>query len=300
MTVRILLEEKLIGVIMFGEKKSGDLFSNEDINLLKTFSYQAGVALERARLFEEVKNYSLQLENKVEQRTAKIKGLQEEQRKMMLEIAHGLQTPLTIMKAELSQLEVDSEECKKLKGMEKSIDRISRFIYDMLKLAKIENESKTAKMEKIDFSNLLLELIESLEIITEEKGIKIINNIEPGIFIKGDSHELAELVTNLASNSVKYIRDSNKKEIEINLLKIDEKINLTFKDTGIGIKQENLAHLFERFYRVENENEPEIKGTGLGLAICKKIIDRHGGKIDVESQVGKGTKFIIIMPIIKN
>jgi signal transduction histidine kinase len=298
LTVQILLEKKLIGLIIFGEKLPGELFSGDDINLLKTLSYQAAVALQRAQLFEEVKNYSLELENKVEQRTAKIKGLQEEQKKMMLEIAHGLQTPLTILKAEISQLNQDNEECKKVKVLENSIDRISKFIYDMLRIAKIENESQKLKMENIDLSNLFSELIESFEIITEEKGIKIIHNIEPDIFIKGDRHELEELMMNLAGNCVKYIGNTGKKEIEIMLIKNHEEANLIIKDSGIGISPEHLPHLFERFYRIEKPHEPLINGTGLGLVICKKIIERHRGKIEVLSQLGKGTKFIITFPLI--
>jgi len=298
LAAKIMLEEKLIGLILLGEKLSGDLYTSEDTNLLKTLSYQAAVALERARLFSEVKDYSLQLENKVEERTAEIKNLQEEQKKTMLEIAHGLQTPLTILKGELSLLSKEDAENKKIDELQKSIDRISKFIYDMLKIARLENHEPVKKSEKINLSEILTELIESLEIITKEKGIKIKYEIDPNLYIMGDKHEMEELIINLTSNSVKYIGDGTKKEINIKLAVEDAEIILSVEDTGIGIDEKHLPFLFNRFYRIEDSVQVDNRGTGLGLFICKKIVERHGGKIKVKSKVNQGSKFIVIFPFL--
>ncbi|PLX27076.1 hypothetical protein C0583_05015 [Candidatus Parcubacteria bacterium] len=143
--VPIYLENKLIAFILLGAKKSGDSYNSEDYKLLRTFSFQAGVAIEKARLFREVRDYSEDLEQKVEERTARIKNLQEEQRLMMHEIAHGLQTPLTILKTELSDLSENKEAKEKVVSIEKSIDRVSKLIYEMLRLAKLEANNNEVK-----------------------------------------------------------------------------------------------------------------------------------------------------------
>jgi signal transduction histidine kinase len=298
-TVAVLLDEKLEGLIMLGKKLSGDPFSAEDTKLLKTVAYQAAVALEKTRLFEQVKKYSGQLEKKVAARTAEIKGLQERQKQMMLEIGHGLQTPLTIIKGEISMLQREEGDRDKFSALEKSIDRISKFIYDMLRLARLESDAPRVKNEKIDLSELLRELIESFKIITEEKGIAIGSEIEDEIQIYGNRNELEELFMNLVSNSVKCLDEKRLQKIEIQLRRETDYAIATIADTGIGIGAEHLPLIFTRFYRINDGSRPDKRGTGLGLAISKEIVEHHGGRIEVQSRIGQGTKFTIRFPLVK-
>jgi len=292
--VPIFLEKKLVAMLLLGKKLSGDLFAQEDYSLLKTFSYQAGVALEKARLFEEVKNYSTELEKKVEQRTAKIKGLQEEQGQMMHEMAHGLQTPLTILKSELSQASNEIADNTKFKLIERSIDRISKMIYDMLRLARLESGKQANVFSEFDLSELLEELVESFEIIASSRDIKLEYNIQSGVTLYGSRVEVEELVNNLVSNSMKYTKDKGIKNILIELKTKNKKINLNISDTGIGMSKDTLKHLFKRFYRAKNEPGYEKKGTGLGLVIAKKIIEKHKGVLKVQSKLKQGSKFSIV------
>ncbi|MCD4761787.1 GAF domain-containing sensor histidine kinase, partial [bacterium] len=296
--VPILLDKKLLGFAILGEKKSGDLLSPDDLNLLRTISSQAAVALEKAQLYEQVKVYSKKLEEKVKERTRKIKGLQTEQKQMMLEIAHGLQTPLTIIKGELSSFQKTQKDNEKLLSFEKSIDRISKFIYDMLQLANLKSQVQPDKLELLSLSELLLELVEEFEIVTSDKNIIINNNIESGVYIKGDKARLEEMVSNLVSNSVKYMKTEGEKIISIKLYKKNKQAFLVIKDTGIGMRKEDLPKLFTRFFRIKDSQGENKGGTGLGLAICKKIVEMHKGKIKVKSEVRKGTKFIIEIPVI--
>ena len=295
-TVPIKLENKLIGLLMLGEKLSGDIYTNEDYNLLKTFSIQAGVALEKARLYEKVKNHSKDLEKKVKARVSEIKELQEEQKQMMLEISHGLQTPLTIIKGELHNLESQVKDKKNIKYLEKNLDRISMFIYDMLRLAKMENQKDGFEKEKFDLSELFFDLIENFKIITQERNISLKSDIEKNVFFNGSKKEIEELIMNIVSNSVKYFGSKKNKEIKFVLKRKGSIIKLTIEDNGIGIKKDKIAKLFSRFYRAGKDN----RGTGLGLAICKEIVNRHLGDIKVESEEGVGAKFIISLPLIKN
>ncbi len=292
--VFIYVENKIIAWFLLGDKMSREIYSQEDCSLLKTFSYQAGVAMEKAKLFGEVKDYSMHLEQRVKQRTSKIEGLQKEQEQMVHEMAHGLQTPLTILKSELAQISGTVKDQKKFKMLERSIDRISKMIYDMLRLAKLESGKQDEEFSKVNLSELLLELIESFEIITQAQNIILKYKVEPNLWIWGNVSELEELITNLVSNSVKYINDKGIKRINLDLTVSGNKINLNISDTGIGMSKDTLQHLFKRFYRAKNEPKYSKKGTGLGLVIAKKIIEKHQGKIEVQSELGKGTKFLLV------
>ncbi|OGF27217.1 hypothetical protein A2331_03540 [Candidatus Falkowbacteria bacterium RIFOXYB2_FULL_34_18] len=297
--VAMISRKKLIGLMFLGRKMSGDDYTKEDINLLKTFAHQAAVALEKSQLYEKAKDYSRELEKKVKKRTSRISGLQEEQKQMMLEIAHGLQTPLTIIKGQLSALQEEIKHSEKIESLEKSIDRISKFIYAMLRSAKLDSRDKS-EYKLINLSALLEEFSESVHIIIQEKSIKLIHDIEENICIMGNKGEIEELLMNLISNSIKYMNEDRENKIIINLYRHKNKHNkaiLTIEDTGIGISSEHLPNLFSKFYRIKDDTK--TKGTGLGLVICKKIVEKHNGRIKVESQVGKGTKFIIDFPLKK-
>jgi len=295
--VAIKSSGRLSGLVALGKKMSGDYYTGEDLNLLKTLACQAAVALENAQLYETVRNHSRELEKKVSERTENLKKLQEEQKQMMLEIAHGLQTPLTIIKGELSFLAGQVENKKEIKHLEHTIDHVSRFIYDMLRLARQENADE-AKREKVDLSETLEELIENIKIITGDQDIEISGNIKSGISIMGDKPEIEELVMNLSSNSLKYMKPRQKGKIIFDLYRKGRQAVLIITDNGIGIGAEHLPHIFTKLYRIRDESRIDKQGTGLGLAISKKIVERHGGTIAAESEVGKGTKFIINFPAI--
>ncbi|MEK7075724.1 MAG: ATP-binding protein [Patescibacteria group bacterium] len=291
--VPLVAGEKVVGLAFIPEKLSGEQYSNQDIDLLNVFSFQAGIALEKARLLWEVQRYSNELEQRVEERTFRIQQLQQEQKNFMNDISHSLQTPLTVIKGELDFLKMRSKPIKELGKFEKSVDEISRLIYNLFKLAKIEMQDMDFKKERVNLSALLEDIIEYLDVLCKTNDIKIIKNIQPDVFVLGNIEALETLVTNLTSNAIKYI--ANKKIITITLQKTDHVI-LSIKDTGIGIEKEDLKYIFNRFYRA-GTTKSEISGTGLGLAICKKIAENHGGNISVESVPKKETTFTIKFPL---
>ncbi len=295
MAIAIKSGTHLSGLVALGKKLSGDYYTSEDINLLKTFACQAAVAFENAQLYEKVKNHSKELEKKVVERTENIKSLQEEQRQMMMEIAHGLQTPLTIIRGELSLLNNQIKDKKEIGRLEHNIDHISRFIYDMLRLVRQERDGEERKTV-FSLSELLEESIDNIKIITEDKNIDVAGNIEPDIDIFGDKSEIEELLMNLASNSLKFMKPGQRGKIILDLYRKGKEAVLIVADDGIGIDKKHISHIFEKMYRISNESFPDKKGTGLGLAICKKIVEKHGGAIRAESRLGQGTKFIIELP----
>lgn len=285
--VPISLQDNILGVLLLGSKRSGDLYSTEDLSLLKTFSNEAAIALEKARYYEKEKEHAEELEKKVKQRTRKIKALQEEQKNLMLDISHALQTPLTIVKSELESMEMQFPENDKLRKFNRKIDQASKMVYDLLSLAKMEKMEDDLCKERINLSELLEDMIEYFNVLVQEQNIAIKKNIGPNIHILGTKNKIEEMIINIVSNSIKYI--DNKRIIEISLSEESSKAILKVADTGIGMSEESIKNIFKRFYRGEDEPARTKKGTGLGLAIVEKIVEKHEGEIFVTSELGKGT-----------
>ena len=291
--IPILLENKQLAFVALDQKISGDQYTNEDLNLLKTFANQAAVALQKAIFFEQIKTHSDDLEKKVAERTTQIKILQQDQKQMMIDIAHGLQSPLTIIMGHLNFLKKELPHNKDIEIFEYSIDEVSKLIYDLLKLAALEGSIENYSYKPFNLSDALNGLIEYFDVVAQSNDIKLNYDIKPDITIDGDRRQIEESITNIVSNAMKYINNEKDKEISISLTKIDDTVELKIKDTGIGIAAKDLPHIFERFYRVQDEIHKNIRGAGLGLAISKRIIEKFNGTIEAESEVNKGTTFTI-------
>ena len=291
--VRIATSEKLTGFLCLGRKPSGEDYTYQDQQLLNTFANHAAVAIEKAILYERLKQQAGQLEQKVRQRTAELEDLQESQNQIFIDISHSLQTPLTIMKSELGSLEAAIPADDSLKNLEKTVDEISKRIYDLLRLARMESQESAFRMERVDLSAVLEELSEYISVLCQQQDIHLVCDIEPGIFVLGDRQHLEEMVNNLISNSIKYI--ANDRRIGIDLRRADSSATITVRDSGVGIPPESLARIFDRFYRAPSNYKSN--GMGVGLAITKKIAEKHGGKISTESQIGKGSSFTISLPL---
>lgn len=295
--VPVVFKKSLVATLVMDSKKSGDRYTKEDIQLLETFSYQIAVALEKARLFKQVQDYSRDLEHKVEERTHAIKTLQQEQEHVMLDISHNLQTPLTVLKSELSLLKDDERILNKERifAFEKTIDRVANFTDKLLNIARrgmIQNHDITV----FNLSSYLEEIAEYVNIITENQGVASEFTIAPHVCIKGNKKDIEELVINLFSNATKYVHKRRKPKIYLDLSTDNNKALLKIKDNGRGIKKEELDKIFERFYRVEHNSE--CSGTGLGLAICKKIVESHHGQIEITSEYGKWTECVVSFPLV--
>lgn len=295
LTIPVIREGVCIGTIFLGEKKSGDVYTHEDVVLMRTFAHHIAVAFEKARLFKEVQTYSQELEVRVQQRTKQIEELKESETHMMLDISHKLQNSLTIIKNEIHLLRGSVGNTDSLAFFEKTIDDTSTFIYDLLHLARLGSSQDIMVKEHIDFSAHMTELIEYIEVVTQHSGIECVGNISPGIMLYCSKEKMTELVTNLISNAVKYIgiHEHADAKITISLSKSKSGVDMVIVDNGIGICKEDVPHIFEQFYRTKSTARSNIAGTGLGLAICKKIVDAHNGSIMVESEEGRGTTFTV-------
>ncbi len=299
LSIPLMLDKKVMGVINIGEKRSGDAYTKEDVVLLKTFAYEASIALEKSELYKAVRDYSLELETRVSERTIALKKIQEEQRQMMVDISHALQTPLTIIKGSIEIMNIRGEHNNELGVAETALDEASQLLYDMMSLAQLENEKEEGSLANVDLSQLALEVAEYVRVIALAKNINIKTHLIPGITVKGNEKQLKDVVINLMSNAVKYMGGGSKRNITLSLETTECTAVLKVADTGRGLKDNDRTMIFQRFYRTKEARDEGVRGTGLGLAIAQTILKKHGGTIHVESEEGVGSTFIVTLPLNK-
>ncbi len=290
----IVVNHEEIGCIVVGPKNSGDNYRHQDELLLRTFALQASTALARVQLFMQVRRHADELEEKIAERTAQLKEMHESERHMLLDIAHGLQTPLTIFRSKLERIRASTQESAQVGSLEQSLVQLSEFVDDLLRLAQLER-SQQLSFERCDLSALLQELCDETETIVARSGVRVQRSIEPRLLVHADTRELRSAIMNITSNSIKYMRDTDPKEMYVSLVAQNDQAVLSIRDTGCGIAPEDLPRIFDRFFRARNAT---ASGNGLGLPLTKRTIERHGGTIEAASEIGVGTTITIRLPLV--
>ena len=214
------------------------------------------------------------------------------------DVSHELRTPLTVLQGEVEVAlrgNREPEEYKKvLKSSLEEVQRLKKIVETLLFLSKAESGQLIYKIKEIDVLDLIVSVISTLQPFIKEKNINVKLNAEPDIVFKGDDSMLKQLFYNIIHNAIKYNRVNG--HININ---VDEKngfVNVEIEDTGFGMNDRQVENIFNRFYRIDKARTRKEGGYGLGLNIAKKIVDLHNGKIIVESEINKGTKFIVSLP----
>jgi len=231
-----------------------------------------------------------------------LKILEEEKKSIRFEfisvLAHELKSPISAVEGYLKLID------ERIKGndvsaydtmIKRSIERLNsmrKLIIDIIDLTKLESNRKVRNIERINLAQSVKSIIDGFENQAKERNIKIITDIKD-VFINADTGDIEMLVSNMVSNGIKYNKDGG--EVKIIVDSEGEFTKLIFSDTGIGIKQEDLDKLFKEFVRIKNEQTRTIEGSGLGLSIVKKIVDFYDGKINIESEFGKGTSFTLYL-----
>lgn len=219
------------------------------------------------------------------------------QTRFVADAAHELRTPLAVIKAGseviLRNSRTTDEYEKFIKESLEEVERLTKLSNDLLFLAH-NNNKKVNLTSKVSLSLICKKQIETMRVYASTKNITIKDFVEDDLVILGNREDLVRLVINLLKNAIDY----NKKEgeVKVTLRKRNDKIALSIEDNGIGIKKEDLAQIFERFYKADNSRTQNSSSTGLGLSIVKEISDEHKGIIEVYSNIDKGTTFIVIFP----
>lgn len=215
-------------------------------------------------------------------------------------VSHELRSPLSIIKEGVSILideipgKLNDSQAKILKAAKRNIDRLARIINKLLDMSKIESGSMKIEKELFDIAILMKEVGASFEADMKKKGLGLKMDFPPeGVNVRADPDAMTQVINNLIDNAIKFTKEGY---IKISARESEGAVECSVYDTGIGISKENVPKLFSKFQQFGRATGPGEKGTGLGLSIAKGIVDLHSGKIGLESEPGKGTKAIFILP----
>ena len=221
---------------------------------------------------------------------------QENLRKQLTgDIAHELRTPLTSIKGHLDAIIVGIWEPtnERLNSINEEVKRITNLVDELRKLAKFDSGKDNLNKEIVNLKNYIKSIAYNYEGKALEKNIVVkyqLENIEALI----DKEKFAQVIINILSNAIKYNNGNN--SIYIKVFKKNNSINISIKDSGIGIPKSEYKNIFERFYRLDKSRGSNEKGAGVGLTIAKSIVNAHGGEIEVYSEINNGSEFIISLP----
>ena len=229
---------------------------------------------------------------------ARLKETEKFRKEYLGNVAHELKTPIFNIQGYISTLldgglEDDLINRKYLERAEKSIDRLIDIVNDLDTISKLESNMTRLKMESFDIAAMTREIAEQAEIEADKKGIKIqvrgADSLPSPFWVCADKHFVGQVLVNLIINSIRYGKEGGLTRIKFRDML--DKILVEVEDNGVGIAKEDVPRIFERFYRTDKGRSREQGGTGLGLAIVKHIIEAHGERINVRSELGVGTTF---------
>jgi signal transduction histidine kinase len=212
-------------------------------------------------------------------------------------MSHDLKTPLTSMKTTqyLMRRELNGEAAARLDMLDYQTERLNEILENMLTLLRLDDDNR-ADLHQFDVNQLLLPVVQRYTNRVQKGGALL--EFVPGTDlppILADNEELDIALSNLLDNALQYTPDGG--SIIVRSLRENGQVKISVRDSGAGIAEEHLAHIFDRFYRADTARGTEKGGSGLGLTIAKRIVERHGGEIRVSSQLGEGSEFQLLLPV---
>jgi signal transduction histidine kinase len=268
----------------------------DEFRLITSMSDQIGVALENINLFEEVRNKTMELEA----RTRQLEGASRHKSQFLANVNHELRTPVSAIigyarlvlretEGQISQLQREN-----LQDLLSNAERLLAQIDSLLDFSKIEAGKMEVHLEPVRVDEVIDGAVSTIEPTLNNDSVRLIREIAPDIpVLNTDREKLRQIIVNLLGNAAKFTELG---EIKISAFRQNRSLKLVISDTGIGIEKEDLNQVFEEFYRGGLSSTKKYRGTGLGLAIVKKFVNLLGGEIGVESEVGKGSTFTVVLP----
>ncbi len=270
--IPLIAKDKVVGVLEVLNKRGGN-FTDEDEDLLNVLGAQAAVAIENARLFQ--------------------------QSDLIAEFVHELRTPLASISTAsylLLRPEISQEQREQIiHNIQSEAMRLSTLASSFLDLARLESGRVQFNKTRFNINDLIYECKDIMHSKADEARVQIrIEADEAAPLLEADRDKIKQVLLNLMSNAIKYNRKNG--SVIVRVEHTDAEIAVTVQDTGLGIPEDALPHLFEKFYRVR-QHEGKIMGTGLGLAISKQIVQGHNGTLEVKSKIGVGSAFTMRLPL---
>ena len=285
----MLKDGRLVGAITVGRREVR-AFTEKQIALLQTFADQAVIAIENVRLFKEIQDKSIQLEIASRHKS-----------EFLASMSHELRTPLNAILGFNEMIihemygEVPSDMKVPLEDIQSSGKHLLGLINNVLDLAKIEAGRMELALADYSINDTAESVRSTLRSLAAEKGLEFVITVPNDMpLVYGDSGRILQCLVNLAGNSLKFTKSG---KVEISASHDDGKLTCCVSDTGVGIPPDKIGSLFTEFKQTDATIASEYGGTGLGLSITKKFIEMHGGRIWVESELGKGSRFIFEIPL---
>jgi signal transduction histidine kinase len=306
------LDKKVIinGVFMVSRKKEG-IFNMNEIKFAESIASNCSVAISRAMLYKETRDFASFLEDTVSQRTLQLQQANAQLETLVTELktvdqaksefisiaSHQLRTPISIIRGYVSMLldgdfgPVPDEQRLMLNKAQQSVKQLINIVEDILNASRIEQGRLVITPEEFDVADLLKTVTSELKQKASKKGLALefISDIS-NVPLEGDRNKLLEVFMNVVDNAINYTKQGG---VYVAMEETKEKILASIKDTGIGIPKESQDKIFKRFSRLDNAKKVRPDGTGIGLYIAKTIVESHGGKVWFESKENAGTTFYI-------
>jgi signal transduction histidine kinase len=294
---------KGIGFLALGAKKSGNPYSKQDVNIMRIIAGELVIAIENTLRFEEIENFNVTLQDKVDDATKrlkrandKLKALDETKDEFISMASHQLRTPLTSVKGYVSMvLEGDAGELNptQRKLLEQSFASSQRMVYliaDLLNLSRLRTGKFVIEAKPTNLAEVIESEVDQLKASAAGRNLTLTYE-KPKVFssLMLDETKIRQVIMNFADNAIYYTPSGGK--INIQLRETKDSVEFTVNDNGIGIPADEQHHLFNKFYRAKNAQKARPDGTGLGLFMAKKVIIAQGGAIVFHSKEGKGSTF---------
>jgi len=278
---------------------TADLVGNKILIVSKDITEQKNAERQLQEAHKKLQDMNKSLEKKVAERTAKIEQLLKQKDEFIGQLGHDLKNPLNplINLIPVLEKEENNEKHKEiLEVINRNVHYMRNLVIKTIELAKLNSPNIKFSMEKLNLMTEFDKIVKKNTMLFSNKKITVYNNIPRHIEIKADQLRLEEVLENLFNNSIKY--NSELGSITLNAKENGKLVTVSVCDTGIGMTKEQISKVFSEFYKAD-ESRHDFDSSGLGMPICKRIVERHGGKIWVESSgLGKGSTFYFTIPLI--
>ena len=291
MIVPISLHDRIIGVMRVGSRRQ-DFFTPDQLEFLTIIADELAIIIEMVTLYENL--------SKTAQELAQLNKLKDE---FLSTVSHELKTPLTTIKGFVSVIlsgevgPLNEQQINFLTVTDQSVNRLTHLISNLLDLSRL-NGKVEMEFQRVDLVELVRSSISTMLLKAREKNVQLSNAVTKGLpSVQADTRWIGQVIDNLLINAIKYAGEGAK--VNVSGTDKGEAVVICVEDNGPGIPAEEQKMVFDKFYRGK-ASANQVPGTGLGLAISKSVVEKHGGKIWVESKPGKGARFFFALPIAKN
>ena len=290
LAVPLLLDQKIMGALTIYRRETGT-FAPEVINLIRTFATQSVLAIQNARLFREIEDKGRQIE-----------AANRHKSEFLANMSHELRTPLNAIIGFSEVLgermfgELNEKQAEYTDDILSSGRHLLSLINDILDLSKVEAGRMELELTQFDLPMAIDNALTLIRERASRHGIKLHQSVDERLGeFTGDERKIKQILLNLLSNAVKFTPEGGR--VDVDALHADGAVEISVSDTGIGIATEDHEAIFEEFRQVGTDYAHKREGTGLGLTLTRKFVELHGGKIWVESKVGKGSRFTFTLPL---